>query len=244
MPSRFSIITCTWNSANTLQQTLDSVASQVGCDIEHIFVDGGSSDDTVEMIRRYGRASVVLENIRGGISRAMNEGARHATGDVVAHLHSDDYFYDRYSLKKVADAFLSGNRRWLVGRTATLRDGILRQPLPQKIFSPSRYRARGYFIAHPATFVQRNFFESSGGFKEDLRYAMDIDLWLRLIAIESPIELDETLTVFREHPGSLSTARRDDARLEEMRVRMEDPNINFFQRVLCRYRFFRTQKKS
>lgn len=241
MGLRFSIITCTWNSAKTLQQTLDSVASQKGSEIEHIFVDGGSTDGTLDLIQRYGRAAVVLENVGGGISHAMNEGARVATGDVVAHLHSDDYYYGDNSIKAVADAFMTNSRRWLFGRTATLRDDFLHPPLPQRAFSPHHYRARGFFIGHPATFVRRELFELSGGFKEDLRYAMDIDLWLRLIAIESPIELDEVLTVFREHPGSISTAQRDNARREERMVRMADPNTSFLERALCRYRFFQTR---
>lgn len=240
MPIKFSIITCTWNSVDTLQQTLDSVASQEGCDVEHIFVDGGSTDGTLELIERYGRADVVIENVRGGISRAMNEGVRRATGDVIAHLHSDDYFYGPRTLASVEDAFSKYSSRWLAGRISTLRDGVLTGPQPQRKFNPSLYRSRGYFIAHPATFLKRSLFEEVGGFDERFRYAMDIDLWLRLIAIESPIELNEILTVFREHPGSLSTSQRREARLEERRVRMADPHISYLEKALCAFRLFRS----
>lgn len=242
MSHKFSIITCTWNSAATLQQTLDSVAMQGGCEIEHIFVDGGSTDGTLDLIARYGGAAAVLENVRGGISRAMNEGARIATGNVIAHLHSDDYFASPETLSRVSTTLADSGRRWLVGRTATLIDGVLHPPLPQKPFSPSRYRSRGFFIAHPATFVERALFEAAGGFDEKLRYAMDIDLWLRLIAQESPAVLDETLTVFREHPGSLSTAQRTKARQEELRVRLADRNTRVVEKAAMLLRMIKTAK--
>ena len=239
---KISVITCTWNSAATLQETLDSVAKQDHAEVEHIFVDGGSTDGTFEMIERYGRAATILKDVTGGISRAMNEGARVATSDVIAHLHSDDYFATSQTLSKVASALTTSNAGWLVGRTATLCDGVLRPPLAQKPFSPFRYRCRGFFIAHPATFVKRDLFMASGQFNEQLRYAMDIDLWLRLIALENPCELDDTLTVFREHAGSLSTAQRDNARLEERRVRLADRNSNALNKAMTLWRMFKTQR--
>ena len=88
MPNKptFSIVTCTWNSAATLRDTLDSVSSQTCRDVEHIFVDGGSTDGTLEMIDAYQGNKRVLRDVKGGISRAMNEGIRHASGEYIAHL--------------------------------------------------------------------------------------------------------------------------------------------------------------
>ncbi len=244
MAHKFSIITCTWNSAKTLQQTLDSVAFQVNSEIEHIFVDGGSTDGTLDLISRYGRASAVLENVGGGISRAMNEGAKIATGDLIAHLHSDDFYASAATLSRVSATLSNSDKRWLVGRTATLRGNRILPPLPQRPFSPSLYRSRGFFIAHPATFVERSLFESVGGFNEDLLYAMDIDLWLRLIVQQTPIVLEETLAVFRQHPGSLSTSQRGKARREEFRVRLSDPNATMIERLATILRFLKSVRIS
>jgi glycosyltransferase involved in cell wall biosynthesis len=236
----FSIITCTWNSASTLQDTLDSVAAQDYPDYEHIFVDGGSTDGTLDLISKYGRASQVLTGIRGGISRAMNAGALVASKRMIIHLHSDDYFSSSQSLSKAAAALSTSSARWLVARTSTLRNGALIPPLNQSPFSATSYRSRGFFIAHPATFVARELFLSAGMFDEKLRYAMDIDLWLRLVALEPPCVLDESLTVFREHAGSLSTQQRSKARAEEFRIRMADPNSSLKEKALTALRMVRT----
>ena len=104
LPS-FSIVTCTWNSAEFLSQSIESVLSQDYPPAEYIFVDGGSSDGTLEMINAIPRDVIVLRDVRGGISHAMNAGLRIATGDVIAHLHSDDYYLAPDVLTKVGRVF-------------------------------------------------------------------------------------------------------------------------------------------
>src|SRR5437764_4865797 len=100
----FSIITCTWNSEPYLAQSIASVLAQDYPDIEYIFVDGGSTDGTLERIRSIPRPVRLIENVRGGVSRAMNRSLAAATGDVVAHLHSDDYYLRPDALSLVAEA--------------------------------------------------------------------------------------------------------------------------------------------
>jgi GT2 family glycosyltransferase len=239
---KISVITCTWNSEPWLAEAIDSVRTQDHPGVEHIFVDGGSTDRTLEIIASYGCATKVLENIQGGISRAMNEGAKVATGDVIAHLHSDDYYAGPTTLSRVADGLARSGAKWLVGRTATLCDGTIRPPLPQRPYSAFQFRSRGFCIAHPATFVDREMFLSAGMFDETLRYAMDIDLWLRLIPLADPCVLEETLTVFREHAGSLSTAQRDKARREELRVRLADPHAGVLAKAVTIARTIKTAR--
>ena len=89
-PPTFSIVTCTRNSAATLADTLASVQAQTWPAHEHIFVDGGSSDATLDLIAAYPGAKRLLPGVTGGIGHAMNAGIAAASGDYVAHLHSDD----------------------------------------------------------------------------------------------------------------------------------------------------------
>ncbi|MGB9107114.1 MAG: glycosyltransferase, partial [Telluria sp.] len=126
----FSIVTCTWNSAATLADTLASVRRQTCQDVEHIFVDGGSTDGTLEMIAAYPGRKRVLRDVGGGISRAMNQGIEAATGDYVAHLHSDDYYATDDVLALVAERFTDERVDWVFGSVQVLRDGELVPPYP------------------------------------------------------------------------------------------------------------------
>lgn len=218
---KVSIVTCTWNSVATLADTISSVQSQQGVDIEHVFVDGGSTDGTLEMISERCPAAKVLRNVSGGISLAMNAGAAAATGQVLAHLHSDDYYFDSHVVASAVDAFNAESElKWLFGRIAVLCDGVLQMPQePMRPYTYRRYLRGAASVSHPAVFIRADAFQEQGGFDIRLKYAMDIDLWLRIGRDHSPLQLDEVFAVFREHPGSLSTANVLAARAEEWRVR-------------------------
>jgi glycosyltransferase involved in cell wall biosynthesis len=216
----FSIVTCTWNSAATLADTLASVRAQTCQDIEHIFVDGGSTDATLDMIEAYRLPrKLLLRDVTGGISRAMNHGIAAASGELVAHLHSDDYYAGADVLASVAARLAGSGRDWLFGAIDVLRDGALAAAPPLHPFSYFSLASGKTFIPHPATFVRRALFARAGAFDERLKYAMDIDLWLRLAAIGAPATLDRPLAVFREHAGSVSSANKIAARREEFSVR-------------------------
>ncbi|MES2757512.1 MAG: glycosyltransferase family 2 protein [Pseudomonadota bacterium] len=215
----FSIVTCTWNSAATLADTLASVRAQTCHDVEHIFVDGGSTDATLDMLDAYPGNKRVLRDVKGGISRAMNEGIAAASGEFVAHLHSDDYYASDDVLARVAARLAASGRDWLFGSIAVLKGGAVTAPAALKPFSYFALASGKAFIPHPAVFVRRSLFAQHGMFDPQLSYAMDIDLWLRLAAVSMPATLDRPLAVFRDHPGSVSSANKVKAREEEFEVR-------------------------
>lgn len=226
MPLTFSIITCTWNSARYLDESISSVLMQDYPHIEYIFVDGGSDDGTLERIRALGRPFRLVENVRGGISHAMNEGVRAATGDVVAHLHSDDYYLRPDVLSTVARHLDASGRGWLFGRIRQDIGGTLRaEGYVAPRFSMSRLLRRN-FIPHPATFVRRDLMLRAGCFDTGLKYAMDYDLWLKLARLAEPVQLDEPFAAFRVHEGSASTKNRLAAMEEDFRVRLAHTGAN------------------
>lgn len=222
---KISIITCTWNSEPYLRHSIESVLSQDYADIEYIFVDGGSTDGTLERIRSLPRPYTLLNDVRGGVSRAMNEGIRVATGDVIAHLHGDDYYLHPHTVSSVVKAFQEHHATWLIGQLVTDIDGRITHPKkPRPEYSFGKLLAGRIFVPHPATFVKRQLFEELGVFDESLKYAMDCDLWLRLAQKYSPTLIEEELAAFREHEGSLSTASLQSklkARKEEFQVFMQ-----------------------
>lgn len=228
---KISVITCTWNSEPFLAESIASVLSQDHPDIEYIFVDGGSTDGTLERIAAIDRPFKIVKDVRGGISRAMNEGILAATGDVIAHLHSDDYYLANDVLSQVSDAMSDGKTGWCFGRTKRLIHGKL---VPEGYiapnYSPNRL-LRGNFIPHPATFVRRDWINEAGRFSEKLKYAMDYDLWLKLSKIGAPKELNQPIAAFREHSGSLSSSNRHAAMQEDYQVRLTHCGLNPINRL-------------
>jgi glycosyltransferase involved in cell wall biosynthesis len=100
----------------TLAETVRSVQAQDFSDYEQLFVDGNSTDGTLDYLRTLPGQVRIIEGATGGISRAMNVGIREARGEYICHLHSDDYFASPAVLSLVAQAFAKSGARWLFGR--------------------------------------------------------------------------------------------------------------------------------
>ncbi|MDD4902104.1 MAG: glycosyltransferase [Patescibacteria group bacterium] len=192
---RFSIITCTKNSAKYLAENIASVRAQSFTDYEHIFIDAFSADGTAEMIKKY--QLEFPEQVKffqfepKGISAAMNAGTERAQGEFLIHLHSDDSFYDQRVLADAAE-FLEKNPGldWIYGRANTIRaDGspILVYPdKPLLHWHNSKSFIGRYlmkilrFVPHQAVFIRKSVLEKFGGFDESLTSEMDPDLWFRI----------------------------------------------------------------
>ena len=218
----FSIITCTWNSEPYLAQTIESVLAQTHPNVELVFVDGGSTDGTLERIRAIPRHKILIEGVQGGVAQAMNAGLRAATGDVIAHLHADDYYLHQRVLEEVAQAFDQSGAQWVFGRAMSdMNDGRL---VPEGYVVP-RYSydriLQANFIPHQATFVKRALFDRVGAFDPRYRFAMDYDMWLRLGRLAEPAQIDRHWVAFRRHAGSLTTAFYSKSQREGFRVRMK-----------------------
>ena len=237
LPS-ISIITCTWNSAEYLPQSIESVLNQTYLPVEYIFVDGGSTDDTLDLINAVPGNVKVLHNVRGGISNAMNAGLEVATGEVIAHLHSDDYYLNSSVLQEIAQTFTNTGADWLFGNQLNVINGKL-VPLSYEvpIYSYKRLM-KSNFIPHHSTFIKRALLEKSGFFNTNYRYAMDYDLWLRLGKLSEPVQLDTPLAAFRRHAGSLSTSQPLAGLEEDFRIRMSQSDIPTAEKLLHRARYF------
>lgn len=237
MNARFSIITCTLNSQPWLSESIASVLKQAGPPPEYIFVDGGSTDGTLTEIEAIPCEVKLVKNVSGGISLAMNRGLEMATGDIVAFLHSDDFYLHENVLTSVAQAFDTNGCRWLFGRSMRVIHGQL---LPENYQAPPYSREqllRGNFIPHPATFVARELMLEASGFDTTLRYAMDYDLWLKLSKLAEPMQTSMPLAAFREHAGSLSTRNRLAAMREDLHVRLRHASPNPLGRAMHLLRY-------
>src|SRR5690606_3247420 len=210
---RISVITCTLDAADWLADNILSVATQNYVDFEQVFVDGGSTDGTLELIAKAPHRTVLVESVRG-LSAAMNAGVEAASGDIVMHLHGDDYLAGKDALARVAAAFERFGCGWLYGQCRSdFGEGrFLERRAPR--WSARRLRTRGNFVAHPAVAIRRELFLETGGFDTSLRCCMDYDLWLRLSRISRPRVIDDFIATFRYHDAAI-TSRFTDVCLRE-----------------------------
>jgi glycosyltransferase involved in cell wall biosynthesis len=224
---RFSIITCTYNSAAYLQENIDSVKSQTFDDFEHIFIDGFSADGTVEMINRYqekfpGRVRLFQSNPKG-IADAMNRGIENARGEYIIHMHSDDSFYDSAVLKKVSNFIEAAGAPDLVyGKAKFINDtGSFRIIPHRKIYQKFRHwlLLLTNYIPHQATFIKKSIFENHGGFDEQYKNSMDYEMWLRLSKLDiRACFFDSILCNFSMRADSQSTTGSSNSIRENIRI--------------------------
>jgi glycosyltransferase involved in cell wall biosynthesis len=183
---RITVITVCFNAAETIADTLRSVCQQDYPDLEHIVVDGGSSDGTIEAVRMHGkRVSTVISGKDGGIYDAMNRGLRLATGDVVGYLNADDWYADSSVMSRVASALECTGSRAVYGdlayvsrtnpdrRVRTWRSGV---------YGPGAF-SRGWAPPHPTFYMTRHDLLTLGGFDLRYRLAADFDLMLRAMVV-------------------------------------------------------------
>ena len=191
---KISVVTVCRNSSATLRDALDSVARQnrSGFEVEHIVVDGGSSDGTVELLKGRNGVRWVSEPDRGTYD-AMNKGIRMATGDVVGILNADDVLADDGILAAVADAFADesvdaayGDIRFVSPDLASvdaMRAGRVRRYCSARFWRPWMFRF-GAMVPHPSFYCRRSLFDRLGLYENELYpKSADFDLELRFIRL-------------------------------------------------------------
>ncbi len=197
MELKISVITATWNSGATIEDTLKSVLQQTYGNIEHVIVDGGSRDETLDIVKRYAeeyrKRGLVLKWLSepdNGIYDAMNKGIRLASGDVVGLLNSDDFFTVPTVLQRVAEVFRKDERNndvvdAVYGDVHYVKPENLRKCVryySSKGFLRSRMRM-GFMPAHPSFYCRREIYNRYGLFDTQFKIAADFELLLRLIYI-------------------------------------------------------------
>ena len=181
---KISIITTTYNSAATVKDTLLSVNEQPYHDIEHIIVDGASKDNTLEIVKEFGkRVAKLISEPDKGIYDAMNKGIRAATGDVIGILNSDDFFSSNDVLSVVAKTFQENKIDALYGDVHFVNPDNLNKKVryySSKLFKPSLFRL-GFMPAHPSFYMKRECYQKHGLYSLDYKIASDYDLLIKYL---------------------------------------------------------------
>jgi glycosyltransferase involved in cell wall biosynthesis len=218
-----TVVTPSFNQGEFIERTIESVLAQTGpFELEHLVVDGGSTDGTLDVLRRYeGRVRFVSERDRGQ-SDALNKGFRMARGDVLAWLNSDDT-YEPGAIAAAVEALREA--RWCFGQCRIIdeRDREIRRSVTwyknrlSRRYSYPELLGR-CFVPQPAVFFRRDLLEEVGAVDERCRYSMDYDLWLRFGRLAEPRFVPRYLASFRWHAASKNGSSYRAAAWETLRT--------------------------
>jgi len=181
---KVSIITVVYNGKNTIEDCLKSVANQTYPLIEHIIIDGGSTDGTLDVIKKYkNKIAKVISEPDKGIYDAMNKGLRSADGDIIGILNSDDMYADNSVIESVVSTITDNNVDSCYGDLVYVdRDDTAKIKRQWKAgeYKKEKFK-KGWMPPHPAFFVKKEMYERYGYLNLDFPLAADYELMLRFL---------------------------------------------------------------
>ena len=180
---KISIITISFNANDTIEKTLNSINSQSYSNIEHIIVDGGSIDGTIEICNSFSHISKIISEPDNGVYDAFNKGLKLATGDIIGFLNADDVFCNENSIQDIVDAFSNneadivyGNLDYVNEESKVIRNWISKpyeKGLVKKAWMP----------AHPSFYCKKEVYDRLGGYNDSFKIAGDFELCLRFLEV-------------------------------------------------------------
>ena len=205
---RISIVTPSYNQAPYLEKTIRSVLLQGYPTLEYIIIDGGSTDGSVEIIRKYApRLTYWVSESDRGQSHAINKGLAHCTGEIFNWINSDDALAPG-ALAVVARTSRENPGSIVAGPVLNFYPDGSRRVMPQRKFSPERFvrpwqwEWNGFSYHQPGVFLPLSAIKAAGGVREDLHFTMDHALMIKLLRSCRVAYTDEVLAWFLVHPGA------------------------------------------
>lgn len=232
---KISIITPSFNQGQYLEQTIKSVVEQNYPNLEYFILDGGSTDRSVKIIKKYAQKYPKIIKWRSypdeGQVSSINEGMQRAKGEIVAYLNSDDGYLSG-TLKRVVQGLAAHpNQFWLTGPYLRKSSGKSRlsgwitwyTSRWQKMYSPTWLMVLN-FIPQPSTFWRKKAALKVGLFNSHYKLAFDYDYWLRLNKLSRPVILDAPLSFFRIHATSKSNQSFEKQFQEQFQIAKKSTN--------------------
>jgi len=222
---RISIVTPSYNQGRFLEETIRSVLLQNYPNLEYIVMDGGSTDQSIEIIKRYEDwIDYWVSEDDGGQSKAINTGIQRASGEIVNWMNSDDCLVEG-ALRRVANAYRTSPEAvaWVGACNFTHEDGEIYQVAAPVVGTRSAFANWGgpdsdpncsAWVGQPSCFFSRSAFLQVGGLNPDLHFTMDVELWMKLIESGNFCVLDSTISSARVYPG-IKTRQDYPARMAE-----------------------------
>ena len=231
-----SIITACLNAENTIEQTILSVINQTYPNIEYIIIDGGSTDGTLDIIKKYeDRIAKWISEPDSGVYDGMNKGIIHSTGDILCFLNSGDLLYDKDTINNVVDRFSDNNVYGVYGNVEVLNDFRKDKLIRGCKVTPNKLLYR--HICHQALFVRRFLFDEIGMYSTSFKLASDHEFIIKSIKKypDKFVYVDEVFAIYRD--GGMSCKMMDKMKLEELKILSSNYNIIqfLFGAAVCAY---------
>ena len=214
---RISIVTPSYNQGQFIRATIDSVLTQDYPNLEYFVMDGGSTDDTVSILKSYGNKIKWVSEKDHGQTDAINKGLKKSPGDNLAYLNSDDIYLPG-TLKRVGEHYATTRADWITGDCLTIDEQGNKSKsnwiissykrFLMAIYSPRVLKIADSMLPQPSTFWSRRAFEKIGEFNDKYDYVMDYDYWLRMSKHYRPHDLRVALSGFRFQSDSKSQTSR------------------------------------
>jgi len=198
-----TIVTPSYNQAQFITETIESILSQTYKNIEYIVVDGGSTDGTVGILKSYEDKRVKWISERDdGQSDAINKGFRMAKGEIIGWINSDDLLMP-YTVEKIVEAFKDEEVGLVYGNTLIIDEtgNFVKEYKPGEI-TLERLLKIDQSVPQPGSFYRKRFVDLAGGLNKQLNFVMDYDLFIRLIKISKAVYVPIPLAKFRLHSRS------------------------------------------
>jgi glycosyltransferase involved in cell wall biosynthesis len=211
---KISIVTPSYNQAEFIEETILSVLNQNYPNLEYIIIDGGSTDSSVEIIKKYeDKLHYWVSEKDKGQTHAINKGFEKASGTILAYLNSDDIYMPN-ALRLISDLFTKFEKvQWITGHKCHLLNQNVIAPvtIPNYKFNRELYQ-KGYHTpwllgwnSQPCTFWTKELFEKAGAkFDESLQCSFDIDMWIKMSQFQDLYFLKIALTAMRQHKNQKS----------------------------------------
>jgi hypothetical protein len=211
-----TVVTPSYNQAPYLTRNLKSVAEQEGVQVEHILLDGGSNDGTVNVIRAHGSHLAFWRSEKdAGQTAALIEGFTRASGQILGWINSDDYLWDKHALLRVAQAFADNPDAAMVTGDTVLVTHDETPVMMDMVLNPSARQMRhNMAVPQQSTFWRADVYRAVGGIDPNFKYCMDFDLFQRMSQGRKMVRIPHIVAAFRLQPASKTATWGDVFRRE------------------------------
>ncbi|NDK57508.1 glycosyltransferase family 2 protein [Pontibacter fetidus] len=237
---KLSILSPSFNQGKYLEKNIKSVLKQDYINVEHIVIDGGSTDETVDILKKYSHLRWVSEKDEGQAD-ALNKGLEMAKGDIIGWLNSDDY-YEENIFTEVIEHFKDPSCFWVIGNLSYyFEEGNFIKKGKSPLITYKRLLENVDIVRQQPAFFRRSIIEQVGKWNKEFHMLMDYDLWLRVAKLHDPKMVDSNYAYFTIQPDQkTNTSRNVNIQLHELKqlLTREQGSMTYYYRPLIKKKWY------